>query len=369
VDRLFLITNGASLTLENNITLRGIATGQAALVDVTNGSLTMKTGSSITGHTVSANGTASGAVSIELDGSFVMEGGTITGNANNLPYTYPTGGVYVQGSFTMSGGTINNNINAFSNLADVTIFGTGTITLSGTAQIGALMLNAAGPTQRARVVIGGAYTGSVNTLNLRADSSNLTDVINFWTVSAPSTAVVIAGATAPAVPYSLAASDITKFTLGNFISDFTGGTRSIANNDLTVIGQEDWRNYRIEDTGANIGKLVQVAVGTKFEISITDAGPSITPAIPDDTVLTLSRTAAGGNARTATLSVAAPVGSTYTAVNWYVTGTTIEAEDVNTIILDATHRDFFKTGTYFLTVELLKNGVPYNTTIEFKVVE
>ena len=108
---LFIINAGtASLTLGQNITLRGIATGNFSLVYVGDGSLTMLAGSKITGHTTT---NAVGAVCIHgANASFTMQGGEITGNhtSNNI-FANATGGVYAINSttFTMSGGSITGN--------------------------------------------------------------------------------------------------------------------------------------------------------------------------------------------------------------------------------------------------------------------
>jgi len=94
---LFTIDNAAAtLTLEN-ITLQGSDDGTTSLVTVTNGTLVMETGSTITGH-------SSGGVRVN-GGIFEMKGGTISNNtaANG-------GGVSVNdGTFEMKGGTISNN--------------------------------------------------------------------------------------------------------------------------------------------------------------------------------------------------------------------------------------------------------------------
>ena len=99
------------LTLGNNITLKGIQTGEEPLVNVIFGSLTMEAGSKITGHKTSNIG---GAVSVY--NTFVMNGGEISGNEST--YMHSAGAVFVsvaatQGNFTMNGGTITGNTGGF----------------------------------------------------------------------------------------------------------------------------------------------------------------------------------------------------------------------------------------------------------------
>ncbi|MDR1446315.1 MAG: hypothetical protein LBI90_05400, partial [Treponema sp.] len=106
-----------SLTLDNNLTLKGHGSNNSSLVEVyEGGSLVMKAGAKISGNTASAGG----GVSVIIGGNFTMEGGEISGNTatGSLP-NVPTlflvsdgsgGGVLVQGgNFTMKGGTISGN--------------------------------------------------------------------------------------------------------------------------------------------------------------------------------------------------------------------------------------------------------------------
>jgi hypothetical protein len=117
---LFTVSTG-SLTLENNITLAGRSSNNAALVRLnSSGSLVMKAGSKIQNNTVTVNdGDAFGGGVYINGGTFTMDGGTISGNrveatSSSISYTNTIrakgGGVYFStGTFNMNNGTISNN--------------------------------------------------------------------------------------------------------------------------------------------------------------------------------------------------------------------------------------------------------------------
>jgi len=102
---LFTISGGASLTLGENITLRGISGGAFPLVLVNGGDLVMEAGSKITGHTTSTQGGA--GVSVQ-GGTFTMKAGSkVTGHTTA---SQGGAGVFVQGgTFNMHGGEVSGN--------------------------------------------------------------------------------------------------------------------------------------------------------------------------------------------------------------------------------------------------------------------
>ena len=108
-DRLFYLNNGESLTLGQNITLKGIPNSDTQLIRVENGSLIMLAGSKITGRTTTFR---YGPVYLGgANASFTMKGGSITGNNTSSSATDASGGLYVDtsGTFTMTGGSITGN--------------------------------------------------------------------------------------------------------------------------------------------------------------------------------------------------------------------------------------------------------------------
>ena len=112
--RLFNV-NGATLTLGNNITLTGLASGtnNNSLVNIdANGHFIMLDGSKITGHSFN---TANGTVNIENTGIFTMKGGEITNNTTSGNQGgWVTPGIYREDTTTgriyLEGGTITGNV-------------------------------------------------------------------------------------------------------------------------------------------------------------------------------------------------------------------------------------------------------------------
>jgi hypothetical protein len=108
---MFYIYSGVTLTLGENITLKGRPTNTLPLVCLTGGDLEINNGAKITG-----NKAAMGGGVYITSGNLTMNGGTISGNTANLG-----GGVFIGGgTFKKSGGTIyGNNGGANANTAPV----------------------------------------------------------------------------------------------------------------------------------------------------------------------------------------------------------------------------------------------------------
>jgi hypothetical protein len=143
---LFTVSGG-TLTLDNNITLSGRGENNTSLVKVNNanGKLVMKAGSKIVNNTIKGQADSQGSgVSVTNSGTFVLEGGTISGNKfdhNSSTSSFSTTvsllgvGVYVNGgTFTITSGTISNNTSKsdLRNHAGGGVFvNNGTFTMSG----------------------------------------------------------------------------------------------------------------------------------------------------------------------------------------------------------------------------------------------
>ncbi|MDR3122332.1 MAG: InlB B-repeat-containing protein [Treponema sp.] len=128
---LLTVSTGLNLAL-HDVTLRG-ATNKRPLVSVNSstGTLEMKAGSRVTGHTNNNNeSTYAGSVNIR-EGAFAMSGGEVI---DNVVASMDGGGVYVNigGTFTMSGGAISRN--TASGGGGVCLFNSGSsFTMSGGA--------------------------------------------------------------------------------------------------------------------------------------------------------------------------------------------------------------------------------------------
>jgi hypothetical protein len=107
---LFTVGSGVTLTLGNNITLRGQSYNTSALIHVdSGGALVMQSGSKISGNTNTSSSYGGGGGGVYVsNGTFTMSGGEISGNSASA--SSGGGGVYVSnGTFTMSGGEISGN--------------------------------------------------------------------------------------------------------------------------------------------------------------------------------------------------------------------------------------------------------------------
>jgi hypothetical protein len=124
---LFTLPATTSLTLENNVTLKGITKGidgassdnNNSVIAVQGGTFTMKDDSKITGNTIGAGTGNSMAAGVKLNAAgaiFNMQGGSITGNTMYGTGANSVGAVWIASGtadntckFTMSGGIISNN--------------------------------------------------------------------------------------------------------------------------------------------------------------------------------------------------------------------------------------------------------------------
>ena len=254
------------LTIGENITLNGagISNSNPVVSVMNNGKFTMKEGSKITGGNGSGAGSTNypgGGVSVLGGGVFMMEGGEISGNKTTS--TGSGAGVYINGggTFTMSGGRITGNetanggggvyagatavfnmsggeiSNNTARLGDdvyltSNVNSTAMFNLSGNAKIGNLLTTA--------ITLTGAFTGSVESLDLYGAKSNWVSVpayrfichegeaclmptpleVNRWLydhfVPVP---VIVAGE-----GVTLTKAMISGFTLGDFVA--SNGTRT-----------------------------------------------------------------------------------------------------------------------------------------------
>jgi len=200
--------------------------GTQPLVNINGGTLTMKTGSKISGHNTTG---VFGAVYLSaLDAHLEMEGGSISGNNTSSTGTNAVGGVYVSdGRVKMSGGSISDNTkNTIP--ADMIIHTTyeDRLSMSGSATVGALTLYnyVANPSVFGNILVEGPLTGGNINLSLQSYNPDISEVINGWLYKPVLNA---------AIGYNLLPADIAKFTLSRFVSagdvSEIGGAYFIAN--------------------------------------------------------------------------------------------------------------------------------------------
>jgi hypothetical protein len=232
---MFRIDANSTLTLNANVTLAGKSGNNASVVIVYNPSavFTMNDGSKITGNVTS---TESGAVHL-YQGQFIMNGGEITGNSTTNTGYRATGGVLLNSSYTltMNGGSITGNTGG---AGDVSLWVGSNLALSGNAAIGTLALSTSSGSYSnsyVPVAIASGWNGGNITLNLAGNDATMSNVIGFF-----ANKQLIKEATG----YTLTATDIGKFTLGNFRSSTAGATQSIGS------------THKLGTTGADVGKLI-----------------------------------------------------------------------------------------------------------------
>ena len=201
-----------SLTIGNNITLQGRIANNNTVVSVWGGAaFTMLDGSELSGNRSSASSDSAGqgaAVSIFSGSTFTMKGGTITNNiaTGGSSYAVKPGGLYAQLTSTvvLEGGSITGNTGVTA--GDAYFLHTANVTLSGTASVGTLTLNAS-DTIRSTLTIAPGWTGTVAALNLRGANTAMTTAISYWANTNP----MLLGA-------GVNATTVGQITLGNFVS-------------------------------------------------------------------------------------------------------------------------------------------------------
>jgi len=153
---LFTVSTGVTFTLEDGVSLVGLQNNSKPLINIDGGTFIMN-GGSISGNTISYSREYSGGGGVLLNsGAFIMNSGIISGNTANIggavyinqgtftmrngtitgnTATSQGGGVYInQGSFSMNGGVISANT-AYQGGGGVLISSNGTFTKSGSGGI------------------------------------------------------------------------------------------------------------------------------------------------------------------------------------------------------------------------------------------
>jgi len=223
--QLFEVNANSSLTIGNNITIKGRSNpGTYELIRINNGTLIMEENSCVKEHNV--NYQSSAAICIIGNGRFIMRGGTIADNNNTHTSSAATGGVYINnnGYFEMRGGSITGNTASGGRAEDVYMAGTTAdrFIISGNSNIGSLKLNATNATAFGKIHIGNGFFGSVG-LSLRGDSEELVTVINWWEGKQILQGEIPEGQSRRVI----SPSDVGNIYLGNFYSNLENNIQKI----------------------------------------------------------------------------------------------------------------------------------------------
>ena len=157
---LFTVNDGITLIMENNITLQGRNGNNASLIAVRSKGSFILNGGVISGNIRSGSYQQGGGISVD-GGTFTMNNGTISDNRVGSS-TYSNGGqVYVwnKGTFVMNGGSITGDSNFITALNGGCVYVEGTFTMNGGTISGNSSYNSGGG-----VYIAGTFTMSGGTI-------------------------------------------------------------------------------------------------------------------------------------------------------------------------------------------------------------
>ncbi|GHT95547.1 hypothetical protein FACS1894141_4350 [Spirochaetia bacterium] len=134
---LITVNTGITLILDENINVKGVDDNKCALIRV-GGTLEMRDGAKISGNHnketslsgLGYNTSSGGGVIVYSTGTFIMEGGKISGNTDS--YSIGGSGVHSFGTFTMKGGKISGNTITTTTTSGKNIGGGGVYISNGT---------------------------------------------------------------------------------------------------------------------------------------------------------------------------------------------------------------------------------------------
>jgi hypothetical protein len=285
-------SNGALFTLgtisENlklvlqDVKLQGRSnnTGSSPLVRVNSGGiLEMKTGSRITGNTLSnplgSSGSpiGGGGVYVASYGTFAMSGGTVNNNISSSSSSHGSGGVYVDGNgtFSMTGGAVSgNSASGFSSSG-----GGGGVYVAGTFSMtgGAVSGNSASGSSSSRgggvSVVNGTFTKQQGAIIYGLNESDIA-LKNTTSGDGDTVYVYVANSTAKN-RYTTAGVDIT---LDTSLSGFAGGWEEPPSRRISdivyssVSGSSEWT---LQSDGRRQSPPISDNSATKTRVSFASA--------------------------------------------------------------------------------------------------
>jgi hypothetical protein len=322
---LFKVPSNAKVVFEDIIVDGAGYSGWASLVFINGGVFTMNDGAVLRNNHKSGSSSSGGGVSLGSGGTFNMYGGEISGNSANQG-----GGVHVDssGTFNMYGGEIKNNT------ADG---------IYSYWQGGGVSMNLG-----ARLNFGGSAKIRNNTKESASNNVYLeaNQYITLGTDPAPSTGMEVWVTTATAsgvIVFSGASAGVVKYFKADQAGDQVG------------------KGVLLDGSALKIADAFEQD-GSGFTISFDIV--HIYPELSIDAAISLS----GSNGNTSTaLSLDSP--EQYTMITWYVDGNSELSGPGNTTgTFNLDTADYNEVGWHTITVFVVKDGAPYNTTVWFEVV-
>jgi len=223
-------------------------------------------------------------------------------------------------------------------------------------------------------------TSYTNNINAGTASVAVTGINNYQGSSGSSTFTINKAAGAIVDVPTVASRTHNRITINVVAAPNNGQTieyaRSTSNttpstgwqSGLTFDGLSAGTTYYIfarsaSNNNYNAGTAVNMMTTTYFQQGLTITFDAIIDAAPIIVNQTISRT---GSNKTVTLTVSNP--AQYSSIGWHVTGTNVSGSE-NSFTLDSSNPEYNRVGEHFLTLEVWKDGKPYNKTIIFTVTQ
>jgi uncharacterized repeat protein (TIGR02543 family) len=309
------IDSNATFTMNGGAKISGNEANYGAGVNVYQGIFTMSDDAIISGNRASSS--SGGGVNLQSDGIFTMSGGAVSGNTT----TVSGGGVNMWGgTFTMNGGEISGNTASDAG-GGVCIGGEGSIFTMNGGEISGNTANGDG---------GGLslYNGTFHIVNGIINGSNEGDMSN----------------TALSEGAALHSNNSTA-QYGTF-----NGTRWNNNGNLATT----------EDTIKVVDGVLQM-----HSISVTITFAQIVdinqPLIVDHVISLIGN----DEQKTVTLGVENP--SQYSSIEWHIPTVNVNGSG-DSFTMNSETYPYNSIGEYYVTLEVWKDGIPYNKTVIVTVV-
>jgi endo-1,4-beta-xylanase len=361
-------TVGIPLTLNGTVSPSN-ATNKDILWTVSNAGTT---GANISGNTLNTTGAGSVTITANVangiaQGTAYTQNFNITVNTSFVAVSNITGvptSATVGTPLTLSGAVSPSNATNQTIVWTVSNAGTTGASISGNT----LNTTNAGTVTVTATIVNGQTASTNYTQNFSITVNTafvaVSGITNVPTTATAGTPLALSGTITPsnATNQNITWTVSNAGTTGASISGNTLNTTGAGTVILTatiVNGQTASTNYTQNFT------ITVNAVTVQQPESFTITFTQIADEAPEIIGPTIYRSSAN-RPRTATIELDNP--GQYNFINWYITGTTVSGVGPS-ITLSALNILYNNAGQHFLTVEVEKNGVPYNRTIIFTVAQ